>query len=303
MFIARESALRWAMDVAVTLMSFSAQGYDTYLTMENDAMLQEDNDYTHGTRLEVVGDGGWHFMVSQTMYAPSDLRREDHIAGDRPYCGMLLTGAGYEFFQDPASPWTHYGELDFGVIGPSAWCKETQTLIHKWLDCKEPKGWDNQLHDEFVANAQWWTKYNWQVADWLAVVPKAGLAAGTIQDTAEAGFDVKIGWNIRPTANNEIMFSAPVRRGGLAERLSAWVYAGVSERFVLYNHVLEGSLFGNRDDGLDVDIERWVTEFRAGAVVKFGGFFATYYVVVRTDEFKHQPNAPNYGGIGIGWTW
>ena len=35
------------------------------------------------------------------MYAPSDLRKKDHIKGDRPYCGMIYGGVGYEFFKDP----------------------------------------------------------------------------------------------------------------------------------------------------------------------------------------------------------
>lgn len=77
------------------------------------------------------------------MYAPSDLRRKDHIKGDRPYCGMIYGGVGYEFFKDPWSAWTHYGELDFGMIGPAAGCKQTQKFIHKILHCRDPQGWDN----------------------------------------------------------------------------------------------------------------------------------------------------------------
>lgn len=286
----------------LTVLAFPSKGLETYFTMENDCfMSHQDNDYTHGTKLEVV-DRRFHYMLSQTMYAPDDLRRKDHIEGDRPYCGMLIGGIGYEFFEKPDSPWTHYGELDFGMIGPAAGCKETQTLIHKWLNCKEPKGWDNQLHNEFVVNAQWWTKYNYFITDWLAVVPKAGIAAGTIQDFTELGCDIKVGWNIRPTANNEIMFSSSRTKNWL-RKLTAYAYAGASERYYLYNHILEGSLFGHKDDGLDVNIEHLVTELRLGVVVKYDRFFATYYAVFRTDEFKDQHNAPNFGGIGLGWTW
>ena len=277
-------------------------GLETYLTLENDSVLKQDNDYTHGTKLEAVTDEGLHTMVSQTMYAPSDLKREDHIVGDRPYCGMLIGGVGYEFADGTDSPWTHYGELDFGMIGPAAGCKETQRLIHKWLGCKEPKGWDNQLHNEFVVNGQWWTKYNWYLTKWLALVPKGGVGVGTIQDFAEVGVDIKVGWNIRPTPNNEIMFSAP-RGDGFLSKLSAYVYVGVSERYYLYNHILEGSLFGHKDDGLDVAIEPFVTEGRFGAVVKYDRFFATYYAVFRTNEFRDQKHRPDYGGIGLGWTW
>lgn len=289
--------------VAIIGIFFEAIGLETYLTMENDALIKHDDDYTHGTKVEVVNDAGYHFMASQTMYAPSDLTRKDHIKGDRPYCGMLLGGIGYEFLSSPNSPWTHYGEIDFGMIGPSSKCKETQMLIHKWLNCRKPEGWDNQLHDEFVVNGQWWTKYNWYVTDWFAVVPRTGVAVGTIQDMAEVGCDLKFGWNIRPTVNNDIIFSATKDGYGWADKLTAYVFVGASERYYLYNHILEGSLFGNKDDGLDVDINPFVGELRCGAVVKYDRFFATYYMIFRQNEFKGQKSHPDFGGIGIGWNW
>ena len=288
--------------IVASLLSY---GLETYLTMENDTFLKhQDNDYTHGTKIEAIDDSGVHYMVSQTMYAPDNLRLKEHIPGDRPYAGMLIGGLGYEFFRDKDSPWTNYGEIDFGMIGPAAGCKETQMAIHKLLNCRKPQGWDNQLHNEFVVNGQWWTKYNWYLTDWMAIVPKSGVAAGTIQDFGEVGADLKIGYNIRPTANNEIMFSAPSRRGAVKwNKLSAYVYGGASERYYLYNHMLEGTLFGHRDDDLKATIERFVTEMRVGAVLKYDRFYATYYAVFRTDEYRHQKNAPDYGGIGIGWTW
>ena len=220
-------------------------GDGAYLTMENDTFLSRaDDDYTHGTKVEYITDSGIHTMLSQTMYAPKNLKKTEHIVGDRPYAGMFIGGVGYEFFQNPTSPWTHYGELDFGMIGPAAMCKDTQTMIHKVLNCTKPQGWDNQLHNEFVVNGQWWTKYNWYVLnDWVAIVPKGGVAAGTIQDFGEVGCDIKLGWNIRPTANNEIMLSAPNKPRGnrWQDKLSAYVYGGASERYYLYNHILEGS--------------------------------------------------------------
>ena len=289
------------------MLSCVSYALESYLTLENDCFLRHaDNDMTHATKLEVVDDRRIHYMLSQVMYAPDDLRLEHHVPGDRPYCGMILGGVGYEFFQDPTSPWTHYGEFDFGVVGPAAMCKETQTFIHKILNCKKPMGWDDQLHNEVVANGQWWTKYNWTPNDWLAIVPKGGVAAGTVQDFAEVGCDIKLGWNIRPTANNEMIFSASKsgeRGSGWLDKLTAYIYGGVSERYYLYNHILEGSMFGSRDKDLKVDIERFVTEFRVGAVVRYDRFFATYYAIFRTDEYKNQKDRPDYGGICIGWTF
>lgn len=294
-------------DKIITIMCLAATtafGLETVLTMENDTFLKRsDSDYTHGTKAEVVTDDGVHYMASQTMYAPNDLRKKEHVPGERPYAGMLIGGVGYEFFQNQESPWTNYGELDFGMIGPAAMCKDTQTAIHKLLGCRKPEGWDEQLHNEFVVNGQWWTKYHWFITDWIALVPKGGVAAGTIQDFGELGGDLKIGYNIRRTANNEIMFSAPRQNKGWLEKLSAYCYAGASERYYLYNHILEGTMFGHRDDDVKADIERFVTEMRCGFVLRYDRFYAMYYAVFRTDEYKHQKDKPDYGGIGIGWSW
>lgn len=290
----------------LSLICLCAWPMESYFTMENDTFLRkDDSDYTHGTRLDLINnDTLFHYMIQQTMYAPPDLRNKHHVPGERPYAGMLIGGVGYEFFQDQQSPWTHYGELDFGMIGPAAGCKDTQTAIHKLLGCRKPQGWDDQLHNEIVLNAQWWTKYNWFISDYVAIVPFGGAAVGNIQDFVEGGAQLKIGYNIGRTVNNEILFSAPAPRGNWTwKKLSAYAYVGASERFYLYNHILEGSMFHNRDDDLSVDIERFVTEMRAGFVLKYDRFFTTYYAVFRTDEYKHQEKSPDFGGIGVGWTW
>lgn len=274
-----------------------------YATMENDIFFHHDDDYTHGTKVEYVTNDLWHFNIQQNMYAPADLSRKDHIVGDRPYCGMLIGGIGKELFADPKSPWTHYAEINFGMIGPSAHCKETQRFVHKIFDCDEPMGWDNQLHDEFVVNGQWWTKYNWFIQDWIALVPRAGMAIGTIQDMIEVGCDLKIGWNMKKDVGSTIMFSTPQRGSSWLDDLTAYVYGGVCERYYLYNHILEGGCFTNKDKDLAVDIEPFVPEARVGVVLQYKNFYATWYGVFRGYEFEGQKNRPDYGGISIGWTF
>lgn len=278
--------------------------YDAKLVMENDTFLKkDDSDYTHGTKFEVVDqERGLHYLIQQTMYAPPNLRLKHHVKGDRPYAGVLLGGVGYEFLRDPQSPWSHYGELDFGVLGPSAGGKETQTFIHKLLNCRKPEGWDDQLHDEPILNAQWWTRYSWYLSEWAVFVPKVGVAAGNLQDFGEIGCDLKVGWNIERPTDNGMIFSAPDKLSW-KEKLSAYAFAGVSERYYVYNHVLQGSMFNHKDDDLKVGMERWVTEFRVGLVFKYDRFFATYYAIFRTDEYKKQEKSPDFGGIGIGWSF
>jgi len=59
-------------------------------------------------------------------------------------------------------------------------------------------------------NADWWTKYNWYICDYVALIPRVGALVGTLQDGAEIGTDLKVGWNIkkRKDIGNNMMFSA-----------------------------------------------------------------------------------------------
>ena len=103
--------------------SVSALAAQFNATIENDALMKAgDNDYTHGTGFEFIDDSFMHYKLGQNMYAPSDLRRSDHIEGDRPYAGIIYGGVGYEFFKTFNPYWTHYGELDFWNDWSSGFC-------------------------------------------------------------------------------------------------------------------------------------------------------------------------------------
>lgn len=193
------------------------------------------------------------------------------------------------------------------MIGPAAFAGHTQKFIHKILDCRDPKGWHNQLHNEFVVNGQWWEKYNYYICDYVALVPRAGVLAGTIQDAVEVGCDLKIGWNLRNDVGNSMMFSAPANKSAKSwlDDVQAYVYVGIDERYYLYNHLLEGSFIRSkdRDQHLDVDLEPFVGEIQGGACLRYKQFIVKYYMTCRQKEFKHQQHSPNYAGLSFGWYW
>lgn len=296
---------------SIASFSFACFASQFTATLENDCFMPDkslgkgDHDYTHGTGFEYVDNNFIHYKASQNMYAPSDLKRYDHIVGDRPYAGIIYGGVGYEFFKDYNPDWTHYGELDFGMIGPAAFAGHTQSFIHKILNCKDPKGWHNQLHNEFVVNGQWWEKYNYYICDYVALVPRVGVLAGTIQDAVEAGCDLKVGWNLKNDVGNSMMFSASrdSKAKKFFDKLSIYGYVGVDERYYLYNHFLEGSFIRDKDKDLDVNIEPFVGEIQCGIGLQYEHIIARYYMCFRQDEFEGQKHAPNYGGLAIGWSW
>ena len=127
------------------------------------------------------------------------------------------------------------------------------------------------------------------------------MDVGTIQDFGELGLDLKVGYNIQPTPASPIIFSAG--KEAESHKLSYYAFVGISERYYLYNHILGGSFFSQKDKDLSVDIEPFVSEFRFGAAVQYSRFYISYIGVIRTHEFKHQQHAPAFGSICIGWTF
>ena len=164
-------------------------------------------------------------------------------------------------------------------------------------------GWSNQLHDEFCVNLIWWTKYNYFVTDWFAIVPRAGLLVGTIQDAAELGCDFKFGYNLKKDIGNNMMFSATSDKGGFWENFSCYAFVGPDVRYYLYNHILEGSLFNSKDKDLGVEILPFVGEIQIGVGIEIYNFYIRWYGAIRTNEFRNQPTSGNYGGIVIGYNW
>jgi lipid A 3-O-deacylase len=248
-------------------------------------------------------------MLQQNMYTPSDICTTYHVPGSRPYAGWLGAEIGKQLFADADSPWSHYAAVNFGMVGPSSQAGNTQIKIHEWLDCRKPMGWDTQLSDEFCVNAQWWTKYNWYICDYVALIPRGGVLAGTLQDAAEIGADLKVGWNIRKHKDRggaNQMFSAVMpgqSNTTFWDKLVVYAFFGGDCRYYLYNHFLEGSLFNSKDKDVTVDIEPFVGEMCFGAYLEVYGVFVRYYATIRTHEYKTQTEAPDFGGLHFGYRW
>ncbi|MFT6201725.1 MAG: hypothetical protein ACJATV_000332 [Granulosicoccus sp.] len=96
----------------------------------------------------------------QSIFTPDNISEAAFIANDRPYAGWLYTtfsltsdarvvGAGED---NSNSRYANALDITVGVVGPSALAEQTQTQFHEWVDTTMPRGWDNQLKDEFGLN-------------------------------------------------------------------------------------------------------------------------------------------------------
>jgi len=82
------------------------------------------------------------FNFEHLMFTPEDTQETEKIIDDVPYAGIALLGLSvYRWEED----YFHNIGLNFSLIGPAAFAKESQNGIHKIIGAKSAKGWNNQL--------------------------------------------------------------------------------------------------------------------------------------------------------------
>jgi hypothetical protein len=296
------------------------------LAVENDLFgAGTDEHYTHGTEITYVSDTyqpDWLksfasgvglyaagddlrvvWSLGQQMYTPADVSRTDLIVDDRPYAGWLYTSLG--MFTDSQQRATVRNinklELIVGVVGPQSGAKNTQKLVHKWTDSRQPEGWDNQLHDETTVDVQY--QHEWiipLVANYIDIVPRVATTVGTSQRNAGAGFSLRIGSGlnadagpplIRPSAAGSQYFKS-------GQSFYWYLFAGAHGRYVWENIFLDGNEDGNSHS---VDKNHWVGEVQGGAVMGWENWRFTLTEIYRSREFETQLEPDEFGSLAVSY--
>lgn len=314
----------WVMGVAFQVPLAFANGApaDTAwnATLENDVFFGSDRNYTNGVQVEWVqghdlkdisseapsiwrwactqlGCGGHqrvtsHHKLGQLMYTPENIEDPAPQPLDRPWAGLLYYAQEHVFLSPEGTESTRLvGQ--FGVIGPAAFSKDTQTLVHRLVGAPRPLGWKNQSGNELVGLVmverksalagfsggpsdgwQWRSSRQWR------------LAAGTLMTFAGVGLEATVGTNLSPLVQDDGSIDIKSRRlvqaqqpqvanaGVGAESAQAsptrrtsgrcgfdWLdcslTAGLEGRWMLHNVFLDGPVFRR---GPSVDSKPFVAD-------------------------------------------
>jgi hypothetical protein len=295
------------------------------LYLENDALVGRDRDYTSGMKIswtsrwipagETSSDDqdkkgflssfldmlpffnkpgdqrALSILVGQSIYTPEDLERRDLILDDRPYAGYTYLGVGIHRTTPKIMDSI---ELDIGIVGPHSYAEDVQEQLHQWIGSEEPRGWENQLQDEFALELIYERKWR-LVASRLGrgfgydFIPHLGARAGNVYIYANTGAELRFGWNppgdfgtcpIRPGCeSNPAADIAGSRPSGIHAFLS------LDGRAVLRDIFLDGNTW---EDSHSVDKRYFVADIGAGIGISAKRFKLTYGVIYRTTEFKSQ---------------
>ena len=245
--------------------------------------------------------------LGQEIYTPGDLKRRDVIREDRPYAGWLYLGLGYNEKRDTKDKYgkAWVDELDslevrLGVIGPLAFGRQTQDLIHDIRGFEKFQGWGNQLRNEpgvqLIAERKLRTLHELDTGKDLIL--HYGGALGNVGTYANAGFELRIGHRIpddfgsspmRPAGNNTAPGSYRRPQG-----ISAHLFAALDARAVVRDIFLDGNTFVHSHH---VHKRPFVADLSLGGAVFLHGWKLSFARVLRTQEFDGQPSRHSYGSI------
>jgi len=323
------------------------KGYLTFF-LDNDLFNGTDENYTNGARLSYITEGepiinlpiiqdnlhlfsggseslnwtrklfgfrnpaqveySWGFALTQLMFTPTDPFAEEPAPGERPYAGWA--GIGFSLHTRDSHAQNSV-ELNIGVVGPAAYARETQNLVHDLRGIERFEGWDSQIPNEVTLNLHTTQRRRIEFLDKWQSLPlglrmdgytETGFALGNFRTDAHAGFLVRAGWNLpvefadarlSPTAHSQRIYSG----GSNTSDWSLYALFGAQVNLVLYDISLDGPLFRNFDTG--VDRELLVGDFYAGFGLRYKGCEFSYVHTFRTKTFETQDGSQAFGSLAI----
>ena len=293
------------------------------LVVENDAFgAKTDKNYTNGLKFQYRADPAWTpefargiagaflgaapsdevfttWALGQSIYTPDNTKTALPLPDQHPYAGWLYGEMGIH--AEDARTLTSL-TLNLGIIGPSSGAETVQRNWHDLLGFNDPKGWDNQLSDEFGAiislERRWQLKTDTMFGFETDLIPMVGFSAGNVLTEAQAGVQWRIGeslardWGaVRVRPGN----AGPGARS--IEGAPSWqVWVGAQARASAVNIFLDGNTV---EPSASVDKYPCVYDVEAGASVRFWGVIGSFTYVVRSEEFRGQDGAQNFGVISL----
>jgi lipid A 3-O-deacylase len=294
------------------------------LVWENDKFAGTDRDYTNGVRaswlsseenmpawsrtvadnlpLAPEGHKRISIAVGQSMFAPEDLKSTALVPDEQPYAGWLYGSVG--LVSDTGKTLDNV-LLTVGVVGPLAGAEQTQKFVHRLTNSQDPKGWDNQLHNEPGVILTYERKWRGILEAspfgiGVDVTPHMGVNLGNINTDASVGATFRLGYDlpadygpprIRPSLPGSDFFIPAQTAGG-------YLFATVGERAVARNIFLDGNSF---EDSPSVDKKYLVSSLQVGVAATYAQTRISYTQVFTSKEYKTQQAGSKFGVLSVSY--
>jgi lipid A 3-O-deacylase len=242
--------------------------------------------------------------LGENVFTPDNIKLSNLSKKDRPYAGFLYLAIG---LHSRSNLRLDTLEIDLGIVGPHSYAEQLQKSIHELFNFIEPKGWHNQLKDEFALQAIYERKWKlWQSGSrdgfGFDLIPHLGGGLGNIYIYAYTGAQVRFGWNLPDDFGISL-----VRPGGDCN-VNYWsrrssgihIFAAVDGKAVLQDIFLDGNTIR---DSHSVDKNTFLADILVGIDLRFGRFNLSYSYVFWTKRFEIESKGQIFGAFKISYSY
>lgn len=244
--------------------------------------------------------------LTNLMFTPEDLTNPGPNPNDRPYAGVTALTLNAFTFNRPSSEDRQPRQFDefalsIGAIGPASRADDLQSFWHhSVLHIGTPAGWEtNQVDSALLVQLdyQHTRGVDATLQRGFDLTWNYGFGVGTFADYVHAGAALRLGVNMSGDIGPPRIAPGPHGSGFWepdpeGSYLGGYVFVGVDQRYVAYDHTLDEAPSA-------VDRREWVADAQWGWVLHFGGMrFAGVYVS-RQKQFGGQPETDSFGAYSV----
>ncbi len=253
------------------------------------------------------------YTIGQQMFTPHNLSARRLVRDDRPYAGYLF---GSFFLQRVNDVTVDHFQFDLGVVGPASQADHLQRAVHELFDAEEPRGWDNQLHDEVTVQFHLRKKWRLPLLSLAAqpqdmplevqLLPQVGASVGTVHRYLEAGATLRAGINLPNDFGigrlEDVAAYGPGRMA-TTRGLGGYVYIRAAGRAVEHNLFLDGNTFR---DSHSVDARPLIGEWQVGVAAQYHhdnlSFEVGYAQTFQSEAFYGQHGGDSHATLTLRFT-
>lgn len=242
------------------------------------------------------------YSLGQNLYTPQDITLATSQPADRPWAAYLYGSVG---ITEGTREQVNDLELSVGWVGPGALGEPTQKLVHRLVEARNPKGWDNQLDDEPIINVSFQRRWPTFVEmplhkSQITLAPHTGVALGNARTHAAAGLTLRWDSDKDAVVDNPVRVRPSLPGTGYFQGEAHPVltlFLGSEARAVARDIFLDGNTF---ESSPHVNKRPLVADMQAGALLTYKRVQLGYTAVYRTPEFDGQRNGQVFGAITLG---
>lgn len=247
------------------------------------------------------------FAITQLMFTPDDFASPRQPEGERRYAGWL--GFGFSLHVRDADI-VNSIEYAIGTTGANSLAENSQDFIHDLRSLDKFNGWDDQIPNEITFDISFEQKRRARFLEWNLGPLQGdgytqwGMRLGTFQTGAKVGAFTRIGFNLpRDFSDPRLSSTAYSHRyfgseGATEGNWSFFLLFGAGGQAVLHDATLDGPLFRHFDTG-NTRVP-FIGEVSCGFGIRYKAVEFNYLHTWRTEEYKEQASAANFGSVAIG---